>query len=310
MAIRTFIPFQEVAQGSPQFGPTGNTPCVSFGTPPEGKIRLNDDRDSTGWTLTGTAAAPKGLVFYMTGALGSVPSESIPGNTTYDGVTIVVRAAAGSCVVSTLRPYFQNEALSAAVAVPSTSFTEVSLPLDDISPTALFSDYFTIGPTGVVVENDCATGGAQEVNVSEARIEIDFGIPDPTVTSVAAVNTSPLSAVLRGGLMVNQAPIDDGTAFPETFSTLFPVTLRAEIGDKPTELTTVATLGPFYGTVPGGTQHNNPAVATRYFEVEVGDLLPNTVYYFRFVASHEDGEFFGDTLPFTTPLTDPIKGVY
>ena len=308
MAIRTYRCIQSGGVGFPSLGPIGTVAATGVGTPPEGYERLNDGLDSTYWSLAGSAAAPSAvLVGIDAGSFGG-PKNSVPGNTDVAGVSFLARAALGVCTTGGLVPYISNSAVGSPVAV-SSSFTDIELPFNLISSsfpidvTAFFNSVF-----GLLVDADCATGGGLTINVSEASMSVDYNIPTPIVTTLAVGDASPLGGTLRGTLIVNQQQIESG-GDPGRFSYEFPVTVQFELGTAPDTMTPVGqVLGPYFGTIPGN-QFADPYLASISVSQEV-PLAPNTIYYFRVTAITEDGTTNGNTVTFTTPLTDRIKGVY
>lgn len=306
MAIRTFPCLQSLGLGFPNIGPVGTVAASAVGTPPDGYDRLSDNLDTTYWLMSGSTATPSGTFIAVDSGSFGGPKNQVPGNTAVALATWSVRGALTACANGSLVPYNGTFPAGSQQSVP-TSFGAVELPFNLLSFPQDVTSFFN-GVYGLVVQQDCDSGGTTDVALAEAVMTVDFDIPTPIIETLPIGDVSPRDGILRGSLVVNQQQIEDGGANGR-FSHEFPVTARFELGPAPDALVPVGdTLGPFYGTVPGNN-FANPYFASIALNQGV-DLEPNTIYFFRVTATTEDGTVNGDTLSFTSPLTDPIKGVF
>jgi hypothetical protein len=262
---------------------------------------LSDGSDVTYFALFGGNGTDRSLGTQFASAIDRVPSNSV-----ISSVSLALRARNNPLTCDT-NPVFEvwtvwlgaDPGRQVATLTLTDTFADYLVPApvnpftggpwSDLSPALVNGAIF-----GWRGRTDCiGTGGNIESQWSEASLVVGIELPEPTVSTLPTGYLGMGAAELRGSFNPNQ----DGAV--EAAASFAPAKWFFEFGDTAETLIQVsAAQGDYTGTTP-------------FTVTFLKDLLTPATRYFYRIGVLVDGEtFYGDTLDFTTPTTDPSLGAF
>lgn len=284
----------------------GHEEPVALAGTPAGLRLLYDDDDSTYIALRGGGVSGTDES-WLTGFNTVVRDvdqnafEILPTNAVIATVTFIFRArqADTGCAMSPsvlgevyLDDHFYGQ------TTPGADFGEWSLLLlsqPSGDPWDSSSIYVFPYLVGLRCRFPCQEGDSQTgIDWSEARIEVTFNLPRPTLTPQPPQDLSPYSVALRGTLNPNQQAL-----VPPVLA--YPLDYGFTMGVDPNLLPIVE----YEGVISSGGTDTHTIIG------EPRETVPGITYYFALGARDPDGiETLSAVSSFTAPFTDPLKGVF